>query len=97
MAPGSGYVVDGEYEISDVGTGFPPPTKVSTANPELCKAISFAGPPPVYTPNEHVYVVKTADGKYAKVIFNGFYNDKGESGYITFTYVYQTNGSINLK
>ncbi len=96
-APTSGYVIDTKYEISDIGTGFPPPTKMSTANVELCKAIGFTGPPPAYTPNEHVYVVKTADGKYAKVIFTSFYDDKGNSGFISFTYAYQSNGTVSLK
>ena len=96
-APASGYVVDTDFEISDVGSGFPPPTKMSTANPELSKAIGFTGPPPVYTPNEVVYVVKAADGKYAKVIFTSFYDTKGNSGFMTFKYVYQPDGSGNLK
>lgn len=96
-APATGFTVDVEFEISDVGGGLPPPTKMSTANVLLSSAIGFTGPPPAYTPNEHVYVVKTADGKYAKVIFSSFYNEKGESGFITFTYVYQTDGSTDLK
>ncbi|MEA5128712.1 MAG: HmuY family protein [Proteiniphilum sp.] len=96
-APTSGYVVDTDFEISDVGGGLPPPTKMSTANPELCKAIGFTGPPPAYTPNEVVYVVKTADGKYAKVLFTSFYDVTGNSGFITFKYVYQPDGSTDLK
>ena len=97
VAPTSGYVTDVEFEISDVGGGLPPPTKMSTANAELSKAIGFTGPPPAYTPNEHVYVVKTADGKYAKMIITSFYNEKAESGYITFSYVYQADGSTDLE
>jgi len=96
-APAAGYTVDGDYEISDVGTGFPPPTKVSTANTVLCKAIAFSGPPPAYTPSDHVYIVKTADGKYTKVIFTSFYDDKGNSGFFSFKYTYQPDGSSELK
>lgn len=92
-----GYTVDSDYEISDVGTGFPPPTKMSTANSVLCEAITFSGPPPAYTPSEHVYIVKTADGKYAKILFKSFYNDKGSSGFMSFKYVYQPDGSTKLK
>ncbi|MFV0472085.1 MAG: HmuY family protein [Paludibacteraceae bacterium] len=96
-APTSGYTVDTDYEISDVGSGFPPPMKISTANTVLCQAIVFSGPPPAYTPNEHIYVIKTADGKYAKVIFSSFYDTKGNSGYISFKYAYQPDGSTSLK
>ena len=96
-APATGYTTDADYEISDVGSGFPPPTKMSTANTVLCEAITFSGPPPAYTPSEHVYVVKTADGKYVKVLFKNFYNEKGESGFVSFRYAYQPDGSTNLK
>lgn len=45
-----------------------PATQITSANPVLCKAISFAGPPPVYTLSYHTYVVRTADGeRYFKI------------------------------
>ena len=40
-----------------------PATTLTDANPILAKAMTFTGPPPVYTPSFHTYVVRTADGK----------------------------------
>ncbi len=42
--------------------------------------------PPTYSASMHVYVIKTRTGKYAKIILTDYYNDKGDSGYITFKY-----------
>ena len=47
--------------------------------------------PPSYTPNNHVYLVRTAKGKYAKVMMTSFYDKKGESGYVSFKYIYGAN------
>jgi len=41
-------------------------------------------------------VVKAADGKYAKMIVQNYYGTDG-SGFVTFTYAYQADGSTNLK
>lgn len=95
--PSGTFVTDVKGEITGSFTGSGVTYVESTLNESLCKAIEFAGPPPTYTPNNHVYIVKTADGKYAKVQIEGFYNDEGVSGYITFSYVYQPDGSTNLK
>ncbi len=40
-----------------------PATIQTDANPVLAKAMTFTGPPPVYAPSFHTYVVRTADGK----------------------------------
>ena len=40
-----------------------PATMQTDANPILAKAMTFTGPPPVYSPSLHTYVVRTADGK----------------------------------
>ncbi|HBK33334.1 MAG TPA: hypothetical protein DDZ78_17160, partial [Porphyromonadaceae bacterium] len=37
------------------------------------------------------FIVRSANGKYAKVIMKNFLNEKDESGYITFEYVYPFN------
>lgn len=42
--------------------------------------------PPTYAANMNVYVFKTRTGKYAKIMMKDYYNDLGESGYITFKY-----------
>lgn len=62
----------------------------------LGEAIRFQGPPPTYTPNENVFIIRTADGKYAKVKFVSYSNAEGRPGYISFKYVYQADGSTKL-
>jgi hypothetical protein len=45
------------------------------------------GPPPhTYTPNNHVYIIRTAAGKYVKLIGTSFFNDLGAEGYFNFKY-----------
>ena len=58
------------------------PAKTQTnANPLLSQAMTFAGPPPVYTPSFHTYVVRTADGKrYFKLQIISWYDANVEIG-----------------
>lgn len=95
-APADGYVTDVEITIRGYSNGAMRELK-STGNVALGKAIRFSGPPPTYTLNDHVFVIRTADGKYAKVIFESYHNSQKKSGYITFRYAYQPDGSRNLK
>jgi len=44
-------------------------------------------------PEDYIYIVKTADGKYAKVWFKSYYSAADQSGYITMQYKYQPDGS----
>jgi hypothetical protein len=48
-------------------------------------------------PTDYVYIVKTATGKYAKVWFKSYYSATNVSGYVTFDYKYQPDGSKNLE
>ncbi len=51
----------------------------------------------VLRPKPHVYVVRTADGKYAKMRLVSYYCEGGQaSGCFTFEYVYQGDGSRRL-
>ena len=95
-APADGYVTDVEITIRGYSNGAMRELK-STGNVALGKAIRFSGPPPTYTLNDHVFVIRTADDKYAKVIFESYHNSQKKSGYITFRYAYQPDGSRNLK
>ena len=97
VVPEGEFVVDEMAKITSKFTGTGVEEIESPLNKKLGEAIKFAGPPPTYTPSEHVYIVKTADGKYAKVKVLSFYNDEGKSGYVQFSYVYQPNGSKNFK
>jgi hypothetical protein len=48
---------------------------------------SPTGPPPyTFTPNKHIYVIKTAEGKHVKFEGITFFNNAGESGHLRFRY-----------
>lgn len=67
------------YPWFDPNSG-PRKTKTS-ANPLLAEAMTFAGPPPVYTPSYHTYVVRTADGKrFFKIQLVSWYDPEVEIG-----------------
>lgn len=96
-APASGYVADETIKIvEDISGGFPPPTVDVPGSVPMGTSIKFSGPPPSYDPNNHIYVIKTADGKYVKYIGLNFYDDGGNSGALKFKYLYQPDGSKNL-
>jgi hypothetical protein len=48
-------------------------------------------------PADYIYIVKTATGKYAKIWFKSYYSPENISGYVTFQYKYQPDGSKNLE
>jgi hypothetical protein len=48
-------------------------------------------------PSDYIYIVKTCAGKYAKVWFKSYYSATNLSGYVTFQYKYQPDGSKNLE
>lgn len=91
--PNSGYKIDEIGKITKDMSGYPPPKIESSLNKTLANAIKFSGPPPLYTINENVFAIKTADGKYVKMKITGYYNKEGKSGFVTFKYVYQKDGS----
>lgn len=47
-------------------------------------------------PTDYVYIVRTSTGKYAKVWLKSYYSATNQSGYVTFQYKYQPDGSKNL-
>jgi hypothetical protein len=50
----------------------------------------------VLTPKAHVWAVRTADGRYAKLQILGYYCEGGHPGCVTFWYVYQGDGSTTV-
>ena len=61
----------------------------------------YTGPPlhQILPLEGRVFVVKAADGTFAKIRFIGYYKDnenKKDSGFITFEYVHQPDGSHNF-
>ena len=61
----------------------------------------YTGPPThwILPIEDRVFVVKAADGTYAKIQFTGYYKDnenKTDSGHVSFKYVHQPDGSLNF-
>jgi len=68
-------------------------------NPELYTwfTLEFAAQGTQIVPSDYIYIVKTGAGKYAKVWFKSYYSATNASGYVTFQYKYQPDGSKNLE
>ena len=61
----------------------------------------YTGPPThwILPLEDRVFVIKAADGTFAKVQFVGYYKDnenKQDSGFVTFAYVHQPDGNSNF-
>jgi hypothetical protein len=54
---------------------------------------AMAGMPPTFSVNTNTYVVKTAEGNYAKFQPGSFYGPNNESFYMSFRYLYADNDS----
>lgn len=96
-APASGYVVDAPKSIMTRFTLPVPVFEDQPANGEInWLNVDTSNPPPVYTLFDDVYVIKTAQGKYAKIKFKNYLSDKNETMVITLEYAYQADGSTSL-
>lgn len=98
-----GYTKDSTIQIIQQLNIPNPPTYIdsngSTAfvgNNGLSNVMDFSGPPPIYTPTNHIYILKTADNKSVKLQITSFYNDQGNYGYINLKYFYQADSSLDL-
>jgi len=87
----TGYTVDDTIQIVEAFTGQGVTFMTSTGNDVFkeCIEMVHGNTGPSYETNDHVYVVKTANGKYAKVWIKGYYSQGGESGFINMKYTYQ--------
>lgn len=93
-APASGYVVDDTKSIMTKFTLPSPIFEDQPANTEVeWLEVDTSNPPPKYTLFKDVFVIKTADGKYAKIRFPNYLSKMNETMVITMEYVYQPNGS----
>lgn len=88
VAPADGYLADTEDTLGIV--------------PQSEKGwYIYTGPPAhwILPLEDRVFVVKAADGTFAKIRFIGYYKDnenKKDSGFIKFEYVHQPDGSPNF-
>jgi hypothetical protein len=70
--------------------------RLSSLNPALAKWYKYDYMSNVLIPKPVVYIVRTQDGKYAKMRILSYYCKEGISGCLTFEYVYQGDGSTAL-
>jgi hypothetical protein len=62
-------------------------------NPAIASWYDYGYFSHVLSPKPHVWAVRTADGRYAKLEIVGYYCWGGRPGCPTFRYVYQGDGS----
>ena len=65
-------------------------------NPAIQKWYDYSYLANVLVPKPAIYLVRTQDGKYAKMRLLSYYCEGGVSGCMTFEYVYQGDGSPDL-
>jgi hypothetical protein len=70
--------------------------RLSAYNPVIEKWYNYSYLANVLAPKPVVYVVRTQDGKYAKMRILSYYCQEHVAGCLTFEYVYQGDGSTNL-
>ncbi|HEY8469242.1 MAG TPA: HmuY family protein [Longimicrobiales bacterium] len=64
-----------------------------TTNPAITRWYDYGFTTHLLTPKPAVYLVRTADGRYAKIELLGYYCPGARPGCVTFRYVYQGDGS----
>ncbi len=94
-APVSGFAVDDSVSI--LPKFVMPPKYVKSAGNTLMSKWATHDHTEGWSIVDQAFVVKTADGKYAKVKLANFLNEDNESGHITMEYVYQPDGSTTLE
>jgi len=85
-APAEGYITDSIAAISPEG--------IETENLAIKAWYQYNFLTHLLWPKPHVYAIRTADGKFAKLRIVSYYCDGGNSsGCFTFEYIYQGNGT----
>lgn len=90
--PSSGFVNDSEIKV--MVSGAMPSQYTTTAGSTVFKVGDNQGwawfdfRANVWSVNNNVFIIRTATGKYAKVLMKSFLNDADKSGHITFEYIY---------
>jgi len=97
-APETGYVLNDSIKILEEFSM--PPVYVKVPGDTLLAkwiSITHGQSGPEYNYSDNIYVIKTADGKYAKIWLKNYFNDESKSGYVTMKYTYQPDGSRKLE
>ena len=93
--PKDEFVEDSEIEV--MASGGMPPKYITTTGNTAFKVGENQGwawydfKNGVWSVNNNVFIIRTANGEFAKVIMKSFLNDADKSGYVTFEYVYPFN------
>ncbi len=90
-APETGYVVNDSITVM-MTSNYMESTTVP-GDTLIAHWLTFQGPPPTYTINDNIYILKTAKGKYAKIWLESYHDDENNSGTVTMRYVFQENGT----
>ena len=101
-APETGYKVDKDILIMPAFEM--PPTHITASGSTVMTGgnkpgltVSFDMSTRQHSVNDQIYVIKTADGKYAKLWVSDFYDADSKSGHVTLKYSYQKDGSRSLR
>ena len=90
--PTTGFITDSKMKV--MASGGMPPTYYETTGNDAFKVGENTGwafynyMTSTWSYNKNVFIIRTADGQYAKLIMKTFMNDEDKSGHITFEYVY---------
>jgi HmuY protein len=98
IAPESGYSVNDSIEIAVDIASFPPLMETVPGDTLLATWIemTYGASGPEYSYSNEVFVIKTSEGKYAKIWLKDYFNDESKSGFVTMKYSYQSDGSKKL-
>ncbi|GHV57903.1 hypothetical protein FACS1894182_08050 [Bacteroidia bacterium] len=99
-APKSGYQLDVQdsviYDMSQMMQGIIGYAKTGLTQPTQKWAVLTDMQNNKWEYAQKVFIVRTADEKYAKIYLKNFKSDTGASGTITMQYVYQSDGTGDL-
>ena len=99
-APDAGYEIDVPdsviYDMSQMALGEIGYAYTGIAKPANNWAVLADMMSGLWTYAQTVFIVRTADGKFAKIYLKNFKSDTGASGTVTMEYVYQADGTLNL-
>lgn len=98
---GAGVLDLGEVRFEDVTSvpadGYQPNEGAAEPrNPAIAAWYRYGFFTHVLTPRPHVWAVRTADGRYAKLELLGYYCPGPQPGCVTFRYVYQGDGTTRM-
>lgn len=97
-APETGYALNDSIQIMEKFEM--PPVYVTVPGDTIIAnwlSITYGQGGPQYDYSNNIYVIRTADGKYAKIFLKNYFNDLGDSGHVTMKYAYQPDGSRELE